>query len=50
MVDDPAIEAILAEVPDPEAASAALVGAANLAGGVDNITVVVVAVEDDPKH
>ncbi len=42
MIDDDAIAAVLEAEPDAEAAAWALVEAANLAGGVDNITVAVV--------
>jgi PPM family protein phosphatase len=46
MVDDEVIRKILAGHDDPQAASEALVEAANAAGGQDNITTVVVDVED----
>ena len=46
MVDDDAIAALLGAEPDPERAAASLVKAANDAGGVDNTTVIVIAVED----
>ncbi len=42
MIDDDAIAGVLAEERDPEAVAWALIEAANLAGGVDNITVAVV--------
>ncbi len=42
MIDDDAIAGVLAAEREPEAAAWALVEAANLAGGVDNITVAVV--------
>ena len=41
------IREILAEHPDPEAAATALVEAAVEAGGIDNVTVVVIRVESD---
>jgi protein phosphatase len=44
MLDDDAITAILADSDGPSAAAEALVAAANEAGGVDNISVVVVDV------
>ncbi len=46
MVDDGTIGRILADQPDPQRAAEALVRAANEGGGVDNTTVIVVAVED----
>jgi PPM family protein phosphatase len=46
MVDDGTIGRILADQPDPQRAAEALVKAANEGGGVDNTTVIVVAVED----
>ena len=49
MIEDDAVERVLVESADPAAAVDALVEAANLAGGSDNITVVVVAVADDPE-
>jgi serine/threonine protein phosphatase PrpC len=59
MVDDGTIGRILAGQPDPQRAAEALVTAANEGGGVDNTTVIVVAVEDggpsatpnaEPRH
>jgi protein phosphatase len=51
MVHPDAIAAIVRREDDPARAANALVDAANQAGGVDNITVVVVAVTDeDPVH
>ena len=47
MVHTEAIAAALRREDDPTRAATALVDAANLAGGVDNITVVVVAVTDE---
>ena len=47
MVHTEAIAATLRREDDPNRAATALVDAANLAGGVDNITVVVVAVTDE---
>jgi protein phosphatase len=44
MVEDPAIEAILDEPSSVEARAERLITAANEAGGVDNVTVVVVDV------
>jgi serine/threonine protein phosphatase PrpC len=46
MVDDGSIARVLVDVLDPQLAAEALVRAANEAGGVDNVTVVVLAVED----
>jgi PPM family protein phosphatase len=46
MVDDGTIGRILGDQPDPQRAAEALVRAANEGGGVDNTTVIVVAVED----
>lgn len=40
MVDEPAIAAIVATAPSPDAAALSLVRAANAAGGHDNVTVV----------
>ncbi|WP_413228756.1 Stp1/IreP family PP2C-type Ser/Thr phosphatase [Chloroflexus sp.] len=42
MTRDPEMERIIAEEPDPQRASAALVAAANQAGGEDNIAVILV--------
>jgi protein phosphatase len=42
MIDDAAIQGALAAVADPGAAADALITAANAAGGVDNISAVVV--------
>ena len=47
MVHEDAIAAELRREPDPVDAAHKLVDAANAAGGVDNITVVVVAVTDE---
>ena len=47
-VPDAAIERILGEIADPGAAADELVRRANLAGGVDNVTVVVVDVAPRP--
>ncbi len=52
MVPERRIARILAEEPDPRAAARRLVDEANAAGGVDNVTVVLVDVEggdDDPQ-
>jgi PPM family protein phosphatase len=46
MVDDAAIADLLGHQADPQRAAETLVDAANRAGGVDNTTVIVVAVED----
>jgi protein phosphatase len=43
LVDDARLAAILGAHPDPDAACAALIDAANAAGGFDNATAVVVA-------
>ena len=48
MVTEEQIVAILSAAPDPQDAANRLVRAANRAGGVDNITVVVLDVEGDP--
>jgi protein phosphatase len=48
MVPDTEIARIAAMAPDPTAAAEAYVRAANEAGGQDNITVVVIVVEDTP--
>jgi len=50
MVHPEEIGAILRREDDPTRAATALVDAANHAGGVDNITVVVVAVTDEAPH
>lgn len=47
MLREPRIAEILRDESDPDAAAQQLVDAANEAGGVDNITVVVVDLEDD---
>jgi protein phosphatase len=47
MLRDPAIRTILTEATAPDAAATALVDAANAAGGVDNITVIVADVTED---
>jgi protein phosphatase len=47
MVADEDIETTLGEVPDPQEAVERLVGAANRAGGVDNITAVILDVTED---
>ncbi|MDP9344049.1 MAG: Stp1/IreP family PP2C-type Ser/Thr phosphatase [Actinomycetota bacterium] len=49
MVSDDAIEAILASSEDPQEASRRLVEAANEAGGVDNITALVLDVDEVPE-
>ncbi len=48
MATEEQITAILAAAPDPQDAADRLVRAANRAGGVDNITVVVLDVESEP--
>ena len=48
MLQDDYIAEILAQEIDPEVAAAKLVEAANRAGGYDNITVVVVEIDDTP--
>jgi serine/threonine protein phosphatase PrpC len=51
MIADRRIRRMLAEQPDPQAAADALVAAANEAGGVDNITVVVLDfTQEDLEH
>ena len=42
MMRDPAIVAVLNEEPEPQLAAQRLIDEANKAGGVDNITVVIV--------
>jgi serine/threonine protein phosphatase PrpC len=49
MVSEDEIAAILIGEPDPSAAARQLVAAANAAGGIDNITVLVVDVVDDEE-
>lgn len=49
MVPDHAIRSILESNPDPQEASRLLVAAANGAGGVDNITALVLDVDEVPK-
>jgi serine/threonine protein phosphatase PrpC len=44
VLSDEEIARVLAEAPEDEAASELLIHAANLAGGPDNITVVLVSV------
>jgi serine/threonine protein phosphatase PrpC len=46
MVDDESIAELLSRESDPQGAAEALVRAANEAGGVDNTTVIVIALED----
>ncbi len=52
MVTEPQIQAILETTPDPQEAADRLIKAANRAGGIDNITVVILDIhdtdEDDP--
>ncbi|MBI4509807.1 MAG: Stp1/IreP family PP2C-type Ser/Thr phosphatase [Deltaproteobacteria bacterium] len=45
MIDDSAIHEIIAHEPDVDRATERLIGAANTAGGVDNITVVLARIE-----
>ncbi len=47
MVSEPDIAARLATEPDPATAAVQLIDAANAAGGVDNITVIIIDVVDD---
>jgi protein phosphatase len=47
MVTEPQIQAILETTPDPQEASDRLIKAANRAGGIDNITVVVLDIHED---
>lgn len=47
MVREPELAQILTDYPDPQAACAQLVGLANLAGGSDNISVILVALDSD---
>ncbi len=52
MVTEPQIQAILEATPDPQDAADRLVKAANRAGGIDNITVVILDIHegaDDPE-
>jgi protein phosphatase len=49
MVDEDRILSILTDTPDPQAACAALIEAANEAGGQDNITAVVLDVLDEAQ-
>ncbi len=48
MVPEGRIRDVLVETPDPQGAADRLVAEANQAGGVDNITVVVIDLHDDP--
>jgi PPM family protein phosphatase len=52
MVTEPQIQAILETTPDPQEAADRLIKAANRAGGIDNITVVIIDIhegaEDEP--
>ena len=50
MVSEGEIETILTRAPDPQAAADQLVAAANEAGGLDNITVVVLDIEIDVEE
>jgi protein phosphatase len=50
MVSEEEIETTLKAVPDPQAAADQLVAAANEAGGLDNITVVVLDIEIDAEE
>ena len=47
MVTEPQIQAILETTPDPQEAADRLIKAANRAGGIDNITVVVLDIHED---
>jgi PPM family protein phosphatase len=49
MVTEPQIQAILEAAPDPQDAADRLVKAANRAGGIDNITVVILDIHDGDK-
>jgi serine/threonine protein phosphatase PrpC len=46
MVTEPQIQAILETTPDPQEAAVRLIKAANRAGGIDNITVVILDIHD----
>ncbi len=47
MVTEPQIQAILETTPDPQEAADRLIKAANRAGGIDNITVVILDIHED---
>ncbi len=46
MVTEPQIQAILETTPDPQEAADRLIKAANRAGGIDNITVVILDIHE----
>ena len=46
MVDEDRIAQVVRAVDEPEAAASRLVSEANLAGGIDNVTALVVDVDD----
>ena len=46
MVTEPQIQAILETTPDPQDAADRLIKAANRAGGIDNITVVILDIHE----
>ena len=50
MVTEPQIQAILETTPDPQEASDRLITAANRAGGIDNITVVVLDIHEGAEE
>jgi protein phosphatase len=50
MVTEPQIQAILETTPDPQEASDRLIKAANRAGGIDNITVVILDIHEGEEN
>lgn len=50
MVTEPQIQAILETTPDPQEAADRLIKAANRAGGIDNITVVILDIHDADEN
>ena len=50
MVTEPQIQAILETTPDPQEAADRLIKAANRAGGIDNITVVVLDIHEGAEE
>ena len=49
MVTEPQIQAILETTPDPQEAADRLIKAANRAGGIDNITVVILDIHEGDR-